>query len=273
MTLGAFDILGETVSDDETEEIIRAGDPRRSLIRYRPGKSDTFVSVRMNMALLRAAAAHSILHVKPRSPDDEVMQIDDLLTPGGSSRNYLFLERLCQGLAGAGFAACFLAEQHGDRRRDFYFATEDASGLPLSIEQHGLADVAPIILPTEAIGDLGLQIPAGALRATRFEFWGAESSLARLRAQLERRGYRFLSMEAYLRELRMIKDVPIDVTGFRTVLEEIVTLSRALGCSYRGTETVDGHDQFALARPLPQRYAARSPLTGALRSVFGRKRS
>ena len=67
--------------------------------------------------------------------------------------------------------ACYLAEQHGANRRDFYFVTEDVAGLeriaraaaealsfPLAIERRGLAEVAPIILPTEAIGELGLEV-------------------------------------------------------------------------------------------------------------------
>ena len=101
----------------------------------------------------------------------------------------------------ASFPACYLAEQHGAGRRDFYFATEDVAGFerivrtaaeafafPLTVEQHRLADVAQIILPAEAIGELGIDVAADArIRPTRFEFWGAEPSLAKLRAELERR--------------------------------------------------------------------------------------
>ena len=54
----------------------------------------------------------------------------------------------------------------------------------------------------------------------------------------------------------MIKPVPIDGPGFLSVLKEIAPLARSLGCSYRGTETIAGSDQFALNRPLPDRYAA-----------------
>jgi hypothetical protein len=35
MTLLQFDVRGEQVNDDETERIIRKGDPHRGLIRYR----------------------------------------------------------------------------------------------------------------------------------------------------------------------------------------------------------------------------------------------
>ena len=72
----------------------------------------------------------------------------------------------------------------------------------------------------------------------------------------------------------MLKEVPIDGPGFRVVLKEIASLARSLRCSYRGTETVGGFEQFALTRPLPERYAAApSPVAGVLRRVFGRRAS
>ncbi|TKB10925.1 MAG: hypothetical protein E5V75_28190 [Mesorhizobium sp.] len=121
-----------------------------------------------------------------------------------------------------------------------------------------------------AIGDLGLEIaPDARIRPTRFEFWGAEPSLAKLRAELEKRGYRFLSIEAFSRELRMAKTVPIDGEGFAAVLKEIVPLARSLQCCYRGTETVEGHEQFLLARPLPERHIDASR-GGIFRRIFGR---
>ena len=180
--------------------------------------------------------------------------------------------------------ACYLAEQHGSNRRDFYFVTEDVASLkrvaeataqalsfPLDIERYTLATVAPLILPTEAIGELGIEpAPDARVRATRFEFWGADTSLARLRTELERRGYRYADFDLGLRELRMIKAVPIDGPGFLAVLKEIAPLARSLGCSYRGTETIDGFDQFALTRPLPARYAA-DPIGGPLRRIFGKR--
>ncbi|RVC60294.1 MAG: hypothetical protein E5V40_04355 [Mesorhizobium sp.] len=43
MTLLQFDVTGEQVSDDETEEVIRKAEPHRDLIRYRPGGSALFV--------------------------------------------------------------------------------------------------------------------------------------------------------------------------------------------------------------------------------------
>ena len=49
MTLSDFDVLGEEFSDEETEEIIEKGDPRRSLVRYRPDGSELFVSSRINL--------------------------------------------------------------------------------------------------------------------------------------------------------------------------------------------------------------------------------
>jgi hypothetical protein len=288
MTLRQFDVRGEDVTDSETEEIIRKGDPHRSLVRYRPDGSELFVHARINLALLQAAVSLPILLLKPRSREDEVTQRDNLLTGRGSVRNYEFLERLCEDAASASLPACYLAEQHGEGRRDFYFVTEDVAGFgriansaaeafafPLAIERYRLADMAPLILPAEAIGELGLEVAAGSrIRPTRFEFWGAEPSLARLRSKLERRGYRFLSFETSTRELRMLKSVRIDGAGFQAVLKEIVPLARSLGCSYRGTETVGGFEQFALTRPLPERYAGDPPpKAGILRRIFGSKGS
>ena len=167
--------------------------------------------------------------------------------------------------------ACYLAEQHGANRRDFYFVTEDVAGLeriaraavealsfPLAIERRGLAEVAPIILPTEAIGELGLDVVADdRVRPTRFEFWGADTSLTKLRAELQRRGYRYVKLDPGVMELRMIKPVPIDGPGFLSVVKEIAPLARSLGCSYRGTETIDGRrpvrPQPAPAGPLRRR--------------------
>jgi hypothetical protein len=183
----------------------------------------------------------------------------------------------------ASVPACYLAEQHGANRRDFYFVTEDIAGLEgiaravaealsfaLAIERRSLAEVAPIILPTEAIGELGLEVSADArVRPTRFEFWGADTSLTKLRAELERRGYRYVGFDPGVRELRMIKPVPIDGPGFLAVLKEIAPLARSLGCSYRGTETVEGSDQFALNRPLTDRYA--DTAKGVLGWFFGKK--
>lgn len=283
--LNLFDVRGEDVTDEVTEELIRKGDPWRSLVRYRDGRSDLFISTRINFALLKAASALPVVQLKPESRQDELMKQDGLLTPAGSRRNYRFLERIVEAVEAGAVPACYLAEQHGDCRRDFYFVTEDADSFerlvqvvaqrcdfPLTIACHSLAEVAGTLLPREAIGDLGLTVPALArVQPTRFEFWGAAPSLARLRSGLEQRGFRFLSLETYLSELRMIKDVPID-GDFQAVLKEIVPLSRSLGCSYRGTETIDGFEQFALTRALPERYAANPPgMIGALRGIFGRR--
>jgi len=284
MSLTQFDITGNQVSDDETGEVFRQGDPRRSVIRYRQGGSELFIHTRINMALLRQAASRPILLLKPVSRTDELTARDKLLTPEGSQRNYTFLENLCEALADAACPACYLAEQHGDGRRDFYFVTEDIDGfsriaqagaqdltLPLTIEQHSLTQLAPLILVTEAIGELGLDIaPDARLQTRRFEFWGADTSLEKLRAKLEARGYRLVSLEKALRELRMSKQVAIDGPGFAAVLMDIVPLARALGCSYRGTETIEGGEQFYLTRPLPARYAAAAQ-PGVLGRIFGKR--
>src|SRR4051812_23419920 len=231
MTLSEFDVLGEEIRDEETEAIVKKGDPRRSLVRYRPDGSELFVSARINLPLLRAAVSLPVLLLKPSSREDEVLKPNDpaleeaggwdLLTPEGSRRNWGLLERICEDLTKASVPACYLAERHGANRRDFYFVTEDVAALeriaraaaealsfPLAIERRRLADVAPIILPTEAIGELGLEVSASdRVRTTRFQFWAAEASLTKLRAELERRGYRYVGFDPGVRELRMSKPV------------------------------------------------------------------
>jgi hypothetical protein len=256
---------------------------------------ELFVSARINLPLLRTAVSLPVLLLKPSSRDDEVLKPNnpaleaaggwDLLTPDGSRRNWALLERICEDLSKASVPACYLAEQHGENRRDFYFVTDDVAGLeriaraaaaalsfPLAIERRSLAEVAPIILPTEAIGEFGLEVASDArIRPTRFEFWGADTSLTRLRAELERRGYRYVGFDRSVMELRMIKPVPIDGPGFLSVLKEIAPLARSLRCSYRSTETIAGSDQFALNRPLPDRYAAETA-GGVFGWFFGKKR-
>ena len=284
MALSQFDVSGREVADDETGEVIRKGDPHRSLLRYRADGSEIYIHTRVNVALLQAAAYQPILLLKPTSRADELMPQDRLLTPGGSVRNYEFLERLCADLVSAKCAACFLAEQHGEGRRDFYFAAEnviafkeianaaaEASQFPLAIERHSLSLLAPLILVTEAIGELGLDIaPEARQRPTRFEFWGAAPSLEKLRSELEARGYRCLRLDPVIGELSVLKTVPIDGAGFHGVLRDIVPLARSLRCSYRGTETIEGFEQFALTRPLPERYATKSgSLGGVFRRLFG----
>jgi hypothetical protein len=295
MTLSEFDVLGEEISAEGTEEIVKKGDPRRSLVRYRPDGGELFVSSRINLPLLRAAVSLPILLLKPSSREDEVLKPSnpaleaaggwDLLTPEGSRRNWRLLERICEDLTRGSVPACYLAEQHGANRRDFYFVTEDVPGVeqiagaaakalsfPLAIERRRLAEVAPTILPTEAIGELGLEVSTDArVRPTRFEFWGADTSLTRLRTALERRGYRYVGFDVGVRELRMMKPVPIDGPGFVPVLKEIAPLARSFGCSYRGTETIEGSDQFALDRLLPDRYAA-GTAGGVVGWFFGKTR-
>jgi len=283
MPLTRFDISGAQVSDEETEKVLREGDPSRSLIRYRPDGGELYIHSRINMALLRTAVPLPILLVKPVSREAELMPQDRLLTPDGSVRNYIFLEKLCEALAGC--PACYLAEQHGDGRRDFYFVAEDAvgferiarataqaQGFPLTIEQYSLAQLAPLILVTEAIGELGLELADDArIQTRRFEFWGAAPSLEKLRARMEERGYRFLHLQPVLGELYMAKPVAIDGQGFLAVLKDIVPLARSLRCSYRGIETIDGGEQFLLTRELPPRYAAPAQ-SNFLGRVFGRKK-
>jgi hypothetical protein len=293
MSLAQFDVSGEEIANEETGEILRQGDPSGRLMRYRPDGGELYIHSRVNMALLRAAVPLPILLIKPVSRDDEVtppskLQVPPdarLLTPQGSVRNYRFLENLCQALADAACPACYLAEQHGEGRRDFYFVAEDSAAFeriahatagthafPLRIERYSLTELAPLILVTEAIGELGLQIAQDArIQTRRFEFWGAAASLEKLRARMEERGYRFLSLQPLLGELYMSKPVAIDGANFLAVLKDIVPLARSLRCSYRGAETIDGAEQFLLTRELPARYAAPAQ-PNFLGRVFGRKK-
>jgi hypothetical protein len=287
MSLYEIDVLGQGEIDPSTEEVIRPPDPTRSLVRYTADDREVFVAVRMNLALLAAAAEMPILLLQPSSPPDDLFPVGGL-TAAGSVRSYELLERVCDDVVARGCPAWYLAEQHGDTGRDFYFATQavaaldaiaraaaDAAGFALTVRQVDLAEAAPTILPTELIGDLGLEPPpATSPRKTRFEFWGAAASLDELRRQLEQRGFQDLGVELALSELRVAKVVPIDGPGFQAVLQEIVPLARSLRCSYRGTETVGGHEQFALTRPLPARYAGGDgSVRGKLRRIFGKTSS
>jgi hypothetical protein len=170
--LSEFDIRGESIVDDETEASIFEGDPQRGLVRYRSGAPELFVHARINLALWRAAVALPIVLLKP-TPGGEAMDPHGLLGINESTRNFQFCERLVEVLAARAVPACYLAEQHGDYRRDFYFVTEDwarfeaaareasaAFDMPIALEPYTLAQVAPTILPADAIGELGLVIPA-----------------------------------------------------------------------------------------------------------------
>src|SRR3954447_1194398 len=77
MALREFDVHGEEISDEETEEIVKQGNPRRSLVRYRPDGSELFVSARINLPLLRAAVSLPVLLLKPASREDEVLKPND----------------------------------------------------------------------------------------------------------------------------------------------------------------------------------------------------
>jgi hypothetical protein len=269
MALTEFDVMGEGEYDDATGEIVREADPSRSLVRYRADGSEFYVQVRVNPGLLAEAASLPVLLLEATQRPEEVVPGGELLTALGSMRNYELLERICDDLVIEDCPARHLAEQTGSGRRDFFFVTEEvgrleqiahraaaALGFPLAIRELRLADIASTILPTELIGELELAIPADErMRTTRFEFWGAGPSLERLRHELERLDFHFVGVELATSELRMVKKVPIDGPGFLDVLRTIVPLARSLRCSYSGTETVGGREQFALTRPLPPRYA------------------
>jgi hypothetical protein len=99
-----------------------------------------------------------------------------------------------------------------------------------------------------------------------------------LRAELERRGYDYFDHKAFLGELRMAKRVPIDALGFKEVLCELVPLSLDLHCSYRGEETLGGHEQFLLGAAKPDAYFLSRPQTTSVIAnrfgrIFGRKAS
>ena len=53
MSLKEFDVSSQQLSDEETEEVLRPGDPHRSLIRYQPDGGELYIHARVNMALLR----------------------------------------------------------------------------------------------------------------------------------------------------------------------------------------------------------------------------
>lgn len=69
MTLSEFDVFGQEIRDQETEEIIKKGDPRRLLVRYRPDGSELFISARLNLPLLKAeiggTSSSAVLPCKP----------------------------------------------------------------------------------------------------------------------------------------------------------------------------------------------------------------
>ena len=54
--------------------------------------------------------------------------------------------------------------------------------------------------------------------------------------------------------LVMTREMARDEATFLGLLRKVVPLSRGLGCSYDGAETVDGAQQFELTRPLPPLY-------------------
>ena len=74
MTLSEFDVLGEEIRDEETEELVKKGDPRRALVRYQPDGSELFVSARINLPLLRTAVSLPVLLLKPSSRETEVLK-------------------------------------------------------------------------------------------------------------------------------------------------------------------------------------------------------
>ena len=266
MSLEPFDVSGEPVLDDDGEEI-EPGDAHRSLLRWAPDGSERYVNVRMNVPLLTAAAAHPVVRVMPATLPGELSQDGRMLVPAGYVRTAQLVEDLCAALGKSGCPARFLAWEAGHARRDAYFAAEDPAclqeqlatvtrGADVATSTHTLAEVAPLLLPTELVGDLGLPVPAGTTRRTCFEFRGDGDSLVRLGTELGRRGFELLEVERVMGELRVAKVVPVDGPGFNAVLRDVVPMARSLHCSYLGTETVVGSEQFALTHPLPERYAA-----------------
>jgi hypothetical protein len=263
--LEQFDVLGEGEAGDDGEEV-RPGDPRRSLVRYTPDR-EVYVSTRLNPDLWKAALSLPVVLVMPIPRAGEVLERNGLLTPGGSVANFEFRDTLGEVLDSIACPASYLADVHGGGRRSFYFAAEsaerfgvalseasDRAAMEVDVQVLSFAEAALFVLPIEWIGRLGLAVPPKEnARKTRFSFWGAEDSLARLRTELERADYSFSSLEMATRELRMTKVVPLDAAGFLAELRRIVPLSRSLRCSYRGEEAVDP-EQFLLTSPAPEYY-------------------
>jgi len=243
-------------------------DPQRKLVRYREGDRKVFVSVRMNVALFDVASALGIAVVRSHVPDAAVIANWQLLTVDASVANYTFFEDLCEALEGRGARAHYLGEVHGDRRRDHFFVVDDvgalrqtalavAAGRPfrVEVEARALAEEAPLLLPLEAAHRLGIATPP---RAVQYRFLGAKPGLTALRPALERLGFAYENLDPATMALVMTKASATDEAAFLGLLRTIVPLSRNLGCSYDGAETVDGADQFQLGTPLPPLYGAPS---------------
>ena len=276
MILEKYSIHGQTRYGPDEKEVLVTGDPRRPLVRYRNDGGESYVHTRINVALLADAKALPVMRVMPVPDPSEVLAGDGLLTGNGSIRNYEFRDDLEKALGNLGCPACRLAERHGEGRRDFFFTTEDSErfatavaaagrGMKVDLRITTFAEAAIEFLPWGVFGELGVPIAAGReQQKVRFGFWGANETLARLRKRLEKRGYSFVSLEVAIRELRMMKSVSVEPAPFLATLREVATLSRGLNCSYRGEETVEGSDQFLLARTFPEKYGKKAT------SFFGR---
>src|SRR5689334_16562083 len=191
MSLAPFDVSGEPVLDEDGEEV-SPGEPHRSLVRYRPDGSETYVFLRMNLPLLTAAVPYGVLRVEPQPRDGELLGDQRSLGVQGHLRNLELFEGLNAGIAASGLPARFLAFETGHGRRDFFYAAEDvdaaealvrrvaaALGHELTLTRHTMGSLGSQLLPVELAADLGLpgDVP---VRRTRFEFSGAAESLAQL---------------------------------------------------------------------------------------------
>lgn len=296
MTLSGFSVSGDPVVDeagtpDEYGDLplLSEADRERKILRYDEAGQSLSLAVRLNRRLLEAAKEHPLI-VFRLSPGDEV---EDGAAPEvsgrGRARDWIsdglhLYWRIFEKLETEDFRSCYLASAFAESlRRTHYFVSEQPErlirivssaaakkGFSLEHEQTSLGRVAADFLPIELVGQLGLH-SAGGRQSVKagFGFWGAEDNLLRLRRDLEGDGFVLDEFIPSLRELRMAKEVPVEPSAFLRILQRIVPLSRSLGCSYRGEETADGHEQFLLTSPKPGKYYP-AP-TSLTRRLFGRR--
>lgn len=287
MNLRAFDFLGQTVNDEESEAVIREGDPWRWLIRF-SANGRMMVHARINRELYKACLPHRIVRAVPRYAGHLIdNDRPNMLSIKGRELAINLREAIAESAQLKEISACFLALQHLSGGEVLYFVAENGTelisiindrcahfGLDVDITQFRVEEIAAQIWPRETIYELNLQIPPSQrVQRTEFDFMGQSDSLMRLRQELERRDFLHERTELLGSLLYMSKVVAVDSKGFNEVLAEVVHLARAHACMYRGTETIDFYEQFSFDRPIPGRFIRPAVgLAGAARRLFGLRR-